>query len=181
MIIRTKRFRLETLTCTGAYQDHCTLLIPITTAVYVSSGEHEIHEMWILLSIYNTGRVRYHGRRRPVFEEQFCHFREMYPVWGDRFLLESSHREKVTNCHVIVSRPIRSDHVTEWSVFSNLFYAFETLMPYPIKGVHDAVCHSLSLWGSLIFTFFFVLFRNTNGHIYIDDFLFEYEMRNINT
>ena len=41
----------------------------ITVAVYISSGEYEIHEMWISLPTYNTDRVRYHGHKRPVFEE----------------------------------------------------------------------------------------------------------------
>jgi len=120
-----------------------------------------------LLLIYNTGRVQYHDRRPnwrivlPFSIVCIIHdFQEIYPVWGDRFSLESLTRREWQ----IASRDCTTSNqdVTRWPVFSNLFHAFGALTQS--KELHDAVCHSLSL----IFIFFFVLFWDTNGLVYPD-------------
>jgi len=137
--------------------------------VYISSGEYE---MWTLLPIYNTGCVRYHSLQASSIWRKFCHFR----LFASFMIFEKSrfeviftrkpHRERVTNC-ITWLHHVQSE-VTGWLVFSNLFHAFEVLMPIFNQKNYMMQFVILSLWSSLIFTFFFVLFWDTNSHVYLD-------------
>ena len=157
-------------------------LIPITATVYVSSSEHEIHEMWnYYRSIIWSREVSWSQASSiwrivlPFSTVCIIHdFREIYPVWGDRFLLESlTGRE----WHIASCDCMSNQDITGWPVFSNLFYALELWCPYPNqRTLHDAGCHSLPVRFSnfhfLLCAFLEYKWRRLY-RFYCDGFLFE--------
>ena len=154
--------------------DCCTLLIPPRQCMFRQANE--IHEIWTLLSIYNTGRVRHHCRSVQYLKNSFVNFdclrysRFSRNLSGLRWPIFTRKGKSDKLHHVIAPCPIRTSRGNQFSPIFFCFWNFD--VHTQSKELHDAVCHSLPVRLSN-FHFLLCAFLGYKWRFYYNGFLFE--------